>query len=72
MPAGASTFETPEPPPHQPMQVLLGDKDALLNAIQSSHDARVARIDGLEDRLVRLHAWIVFLGGGAGARRVED
>ncbi|KAI8467123.1 MAG: hypothetical protein J3K34DRAFT_524029 [Monoraphidium minutum] len=34
------------------VQVLLGDKDALLNAIQASHDARVARIDGLEDRLV--------------------
>ncbi|KIY99489.1 hypothetical protein MNEG_8472 [Monoraphidium neglectum] len=33
-------------------QVLLGDKDALLNAIQASHDARVARIDGLEDKLV--------------------
>ncbi|MEW5300612.1 MAG: hypothetical protein WDW36_003530 [Sanguina aurantia] len=30
---------------------LLQDKDGLLNALQTSHDAHMAKIDGLEDRL---------------------
>jgi hypothetical protein len=31
---------------------LLQDKDALINALQASHDAHTVRIDTLEDRLV--------------------
>eukprot|EP00877_Chromochloris_zofingiensis_P000606 jgi/Chrzof1/10546/Cz05g02220.t1 len=33
-------------------QLLLQDKDAMMNAIQTSHDIHISKIDGLEDRLV--------------------
>ncbi len=33
-------------------RLLLQDKDALVNALQASHDAHTIRIDTLEDRLI--------------------
>eukprot|EP00879_Flechtneria_rotunda_P020620 GHRR01021699.1.p1 GENE.GHRR01021699.1~~GHRR01021699.1.p1 ORF type:complete len:536 (+),score=232.58 GHRR01021699.1:130-1737(+) len=34
------------------VQLMLGDKDALLNALQSSHECHTSQIDTLEDKLV--------------------
>ena len=33
-------------------RLLVSDKDALLNAVQSTHELRTARIDTLEDTLI--------------------